>query len=124
MTTATASDPRHVFYCSCNAVAQPDLRMFNATVHRVLVCDEARPSMILANKELLQATNNWIRLGVSATNCHSYEVMAHGVKIIILSSTWSAELKELSEADRKWVVANQLYTRLLSPLFCSGIVEV
>ena len=76
--------------------------------------------MIIDNKELFQATNNWIRLGVSATNCHSYEVMVHGIKIIILSNKWSQELKELPESDRKWIVANQFYTRLLSPLFVSG----
>ena len=41
--TATAGDPRQVFYCNCNSVVQPDLRMLDPTVHRVSVFDEAHP---------------------------------------------------------------------------------
>ena len=114
----TGVDPSQVFYTNCNSCQEPDLRNLDPLIHKICVCDEAHPQLVLNYKEVFQSQNEWIRLGTSQTNCHSYEVMLQGMIFIILSNKWSEELNELQPSDKSWILKNQSYTRIYSnPLF-------
>ena len=101
-------DPLETLELTCAGGAEPDLRGYNRLLHRAVLFDEGTPKMVLGQKKLFQAGPNWIQLGMSTTNCHSYQQMLGRVPLIITSNTWMELCQELSPADREWIHANQI----------------
>ena len=102
---------------NCAAASEPDLRTFDPEHHSAVLFDEASAAMVLKQKKLFQAPPCWIQLGASTTNCHSYEVVMAGCKMIICSNRWDEELEALGEADREWLNANSVKVRVDDPFW-------
>lgn len=101
----------------CAATEYPDLRMYDEDRHKVVFFDEASTSLVLKHKKLFQCPASLVTLGSSATNCHSYQVWFHGVRVVIASNKWSEELEQCSPADREWLTRNSVYVRVTGPLW-------
>ena len=106
---ASQGSPGSVYYCSCAGDKEPDLRQFDYFKHKLILLDEATPATVLAHKDLLQSSNEIVRMGTSKTNCHSYEVFCGGTKFVICTNRWKAECDKLDVYDREWIESNQMY---------------
>ena len=80
--------PHETLELNCAGGSEPDLRGFSRLKHRAVFFDEGTPMMVLKQKKLFQAGPTWTQLGMSTTNCHSYNVMLARIPLIIASNTW------------------------------------
>ena len=112
-------DPELVFETNCANCPEPDLRDFKPLKHKAILFDEASPAMVIAQKKLFQCPACFVSLGMSVTNCHSYNVFVSGVQMLICSNTWLEELEALPKAgDREWLIANTVLLDVgTDPLF-------
>ena len=104
-----AASPSELLEIDCSGATEPDARAFEARTHSLIVFDEASPSMVLRCKKFFQASNSWVSLGQSATNCHSYRVWSHRVRMVGTNS-WDKVVQGMDEEDG--VVGEQLLLRL------------
>ena len=47
-----------------------------------------------------------VDLGMSATNCHSYQVLVSGTKLVICSNDWTSKKMEMPPDDQAWLDTN------------------
>ena len=99
-------NPLKVLYINCANCIHPDMSKFSYFEHEVVVLDEADTKLVIANKTLLQATPQFVQMGSSATNCHSYSVFAAGTIFIICTNNWESELSDWDEANRGFLEDN------------------
>eukprot|EP00969_Alexandrium_andersonii_P247524 10937656-Alexandrium_andersonii.AAC.1 len=65
--------------------------------------------MVLQQRKLFQAPSADIQLGCSTTNCHAYSVFVSGTMTVICSTTWRAQVAQLTFAgDREWIEPNSV----------------
>ena len=99
-------NPEEILYVNCAGCPEPDLRLLRPH-HKGVLFDEASPSMIFRQKLLIQAPPDWILLGCSTTNCHSYQVYVSGLMFIICSNKWTSDVQAFkNEEDKEWLEAN------------------
>ena len=95
-----------VFYVNCAQCPEPYLRALRRH-HKVILLDEASPEMIINQKLLIQGPPDWVKLGCSTTNCHSYEIFVSGIQFVICSNKWLSQVCQLKEVeDREWLTDN------------------
>jgi len=102
---------------TCSNCDEPDLRDFKPMTHNLVLLDEAKTSLVLNCKKMMQAGAAWVSLGSSSTNMYSYKVWAHKVRFVVSSNTWTYELQQCAAADRDWLVANSVHVRVSTPLY-------
>lgn len=106
-------NPADVYQMNCASGAEPDLREFNWFVHTTVLFDEAHPDMVLKQRLLFQSQPAMVRLGMSTTNCHSYEVCLFQKKLVICANGWSRQVQGLRDSgrvdDADWLVANSFH---------------
>jgi hypothetical protein len=83
----------------------------------VLFFDEASAEMVLQNKKLFQAGNSWVQMARSSTNCHSYQIWAWKVKMVICSNRWGIEVANLPSVDANWLLGNSVHVKVNEPLW-------
>ena len=83
----------------------------------MILCDEGSVHMVLRYKKLFQASASFTTLASSRTNCHSYEVWAHGVQFIVTSNRWWKELQSSAWEDAEWLRQNSVYVHVTEPLW-------
>ena len=108
---------------NCAATPEPDLRAYQRGVHKYIVCDEATPQMVLAQKKLFQSPACVLQLGASQTHCHAYDVFVSGTGFIVCSNTWMEQVELLSPADEEWVASNSIPVHVEAPLYTHPGVE-
>ena len=113
---ALVGDADRVWYCDCVA-GTPDLRGFSKHSFDLIIYDELGPGCAVALKKLLQSGNDTCLLGVSPTMQFAYQVVAHGVRQVICTNVWAAELKLLPSADREWLELNSVFAQVDAPLW-------
>ena len=102
-------DPDKVFFVNAACCEEPDLRAFDYLKHPMILFDEASPKMVLRQKLLFQGPPVWVRLGMSATACHAYDVFVSGTKMVICSNKWQDEKSQLCQEDQDWLNENTYY---------------
>lgn len=107
---------RSLFVHCCRAV-EPHLLALRPLYHFLVVMDECTPQLVVANRTLFQSPAEYVRLGQSATNVHSYQVCLHGVIIVITTNNWRSMSSELCPEDQAWVVATCVYHYVDGPLW-------
>ena len=105
------------FPVDCSSGGEPELRLFDRELHDVVCFDEAKPSMIIRVKKLAQAGVDMARLGQSCTHLASYQVWFHRVKLVICSSGWEVQLRDLPQEDVAWLKKNSVYVKVTEQLF-------
>ena len=101
-------NPDEVYYVNCASCPEPDLRLLKAG-HKVILLDEASPSMVLKQKLLIQGPPDFVSLGCSTTNCHAYQVFVSGIQFVICSNKWISEVEALDcVEDRDWLNENSI----------------
>ena len=105
------------FLVDCSSATEPELRLFDRDQHDVVCFDEAKPSMIIRVKKLVQAGVDMARLGQSATNQVSYQVWFHRVKLVICCNGWEAQMRDMTPEDVAWLKKNSVYVKVTEPLF-------
>ena len=101
----------------CAGADTPDLSGFQFGRHTMVLCDEGSAQMVLRYKKLFQASASFVTLGSSKTNCHAYDVWAHGVKFVVTSNRWKSELDDLAREDSSWLSDNSVYVYVDRPLW-------
>ncbi len=109
--------PGRVLELNCASCAAPDLRGFRRDEHDLVLCDEARPATVVANKKLFQCGNCDIVLGESPTMQSSYSVYLWGIRIAIASNSWTSLCKNLPEEEQAWLRDNCVHVQVSAPLF-------
>ena len=109
--------PGCAFFVDCGNASEPDLRGFVPLKHELIVMDEASPAFVLANRRVFQAPADWVRLGQSPTNVHSYRVWIHRAKIVVSTNAWRALSRQLTVEDAEWISANSVVVPVLGELF-------
>jgi len=105
-------NPQEVYYVNCAQCPEPDLRGLTIN-HKVVLLDEAAPSMILNQKLLVQGPPDWVGLGCSTTNCHAYKVFVSGMQFVICSNKWCSQVEELkAPEDREWLADNSILVEI------------
>ena len=97
--------------------ANPDLREYDANVHRLLFFDECTPQQTVANKKLFQAGVRLVSLNTSATNMYAIKVYVGGKMMVCASNDWSAQLRRMPKEDADWVVANSYVLHVTAPMW-------
>ena len=100
---------------SCDS--EPPLRSYNPVDKDAILLDEASASLIVRNKKLMQGPAEPVELGSTQSNMYTYFVYVCKKKLIVSSNKWAEQLQELSESDRSWLEANQIYISVTEPLF-------
>ena len=106
---------------NCASGSEPDLRGFRFSRHGLILYDEVHPAQVAAQRLLFQAGTTLLSLGCSNTNCHSYTVYVHKVRMVLCSNTWTKELEDLTPEDREWIAANSVEQMINEP--CWATVE-
>ena len=101
----------------CAGADTPDMSNFCFEKHTRVLCDEGSAAMVLRYKKLFQASASFVRLGSSKTDCHAYNVWAHGTKFIVTSNRWWGEVANLPKEDSDWLWANSVYVHVCEPLW-------
>ena len=104
-----AKDPKKAKLVNCKRCPEPPISGLNSMNTEVLILDEATAKMVADNRKVMQACNDFVHLGCSATNVHSYLVFLHEVKIVVTSNSFWAEFWELDASDRDWILKNSFY---------------
>ena len=102
--------------CACSEHVQ--LRDFDATIHKCIFWDEARPKLIASQRKLFQCPAAWIDLGGdSNTGAFTYRVWVNYAVMVIGSNCWTERLEQLPFSDAAWIMANQVLVRVTEPLY-------
>ena len=72
---------------------------------------------VAAQRKRFQAQSTPVRLGCSATNCHSYEVYVWRKKLVLASNNWHSTLRVVSAADRDWAQANSIVVDVVEAMW-------
>ena len=104
---------------NCAGEEHPTLADFQDEKHRVLLLDEASPTMVGFNRKLFQAPNALVQVAQSKTSCHSYSVYLNDTLIVICSNSWATDLLQCSQDVREWIQANQVLITVTRPLWIS-----
>ena len=97
----------------CADAVVPALKgQFDRRHHKLILFDEAHAEMIIRCKKLFQASINPTTYGSSATNCNIHTVWLHGIKLVVASNVWSAELDHMPSADKNWICDNYFYVHV------------
>lgn len=102
--------------CS-DAVVPPLKGNFRRAIHKLVMFDEAHAEMIIRVKKLFQSSINPCTYGSSPTNAFVHTVWLHGVKLVVGTNVWDAELQSLKEEDRKWLQHNAFVIHVTKPLY-------
>jgi len=106
-----------LFYCDCSNGIPPDLRDSSVLLHDSILLDEMSGSAAIQYNKLLQASVDPCKLGCSPTQQHTYSVYVSGVRLVIATNTWRADLLELSQEDHEWLSRNSVYVSVTVPLW-------
>ena len=109
--------PDKTLELNCAGIGAINLRDYRPLDHKVVLCDEASPSLVLANRKLFQCPPCWIDLGHSATGSLVYKVWINDSLFVIATNRWMSALDELVQEDREWLQANQVYIHVTEPLW-------
>lgn len=103
--------PEKTLEVNCARCVEPNLRelLQGPAGHTAVLLDEAKATMILGMKKLVQGPPALVGLASSGTNCHAYSVWVHNVKMIVCSNTWSREISELHAEDAWWLIDNSVH---------------
>ena len=110
-------EPVAILELNCASCLDPPLASFEAHRHRLILMDEGTVEMVCRNRKLFQCPNSFVQLGMSATNCHSYEVYLNNCLVVVCSNNWRAQLEKAPYEAGEWVVANQVYLYVSEPLW-------
>ena len=112
------SRPEEALVLDCADAVIPQFKgTFDNTVHKLVLFDEAHAEMIVRCKKLFQSSVNPMIYGSSCTNAFVHSVWIYGVKLVVVSKVWQAELKALPKEQADWIEANSIYVRVDRPLF-------
>ena len=101
-----------------NCGTSPDLRQHNALLHKIVLFDEAPPSLVAQNRKLFQAPCCWVDLGHSPTGRDVYRVFLNDSLLVVCSNGWSRQcMQNLPPDDREWLVANSVHVVVEAPMF-------
>ena len=106
-----------VLELNCAAGTEPDLRAYRLTRHGLLLFDEISAPVVCKQRKLFQASAAPVQLGCSATNCHSYSVFVHRVRMVLASNVWHSSKKTLSQDDQDWLDANTVVLDINVPMW-------
>ena len=115
-----AGDPMSVLEIDCTGTVFPDLRSVRPMVHKFIIYDECSPGLVLLNRKLFQSSASWITLGSSSTNCLSYKIWAHAVRMVVTSNSFRQECEMLPVGEVRWLEANCVYVNVDAPLWQCG----
>jgi hypothetical protein len=106
------------FTLELNMAATDDfcLRAFNPSIHKAIVWDEARPSVVSSQRKLFQCGPAWVDLGQSPTGAHVYRVWLNDAVMIVCSNHWTEGLNNLKHSDAEWIRANQVHVLVSTTL--------
>ena len=102
---------------NCSSGAEPDLKGFRFRRHGLSLFDEVEAEQVAAQRKRFQAQSTPVRLGCSATNCHSYEVYVWRKKLVLASNNWHSTLRVVSAADRDWAQANSIVVDVVEAMW-------
>jgi hypothetical protein len=112
------ASPEAVLELNCvNQKQFVDLRAFSPGVHRLVLWDEAEPSLILNNKKLIQGQAVEVQMGMSSTSCHGYSIFPWGLLMVVCSNTWSWHMRALPQEDAQWLSSNSIHVQVITPLW-------
>ena len=118
--------PSRTLELNCaNCGNSPDLRQHCALTHKVVLFDEAPPSLVASNRKLFQAPCCWVDLGHSPTGRDVYRVFLNDSLLVVCSNGWSRQcMQGLAPDDREWLVANSVHVVVDEPMFLPAEPEV
>ena len=57
------------------------------------------------------------KLGCSPTNQHAYDVYVAGVRFVIATNDWAADVQAMKHGDAEWLTRNSVYVQVYKPLW-------
>jgi hypothetical protein len=87
----------------------PCIKQFSRSRHAAILWDEIEEKQVLNNKLCFQSGLQMVALGQSACNAYAYEVMLHGVAMLLCSNNFSmthSDGKPLPPEDAEWLAGN------------------
>ena len=115
---ALVDKPEKALILDCSDAVVPALKSnFHRNKHTLVMFDEAHASMIIRCKKLFQASINPVSYGSSPTNAFVHTVWLHGIKLVVASNVWSAEVQSLAAVDKQWIQSNSVHIKTETPLF-------
>jgi len=112
------STPGRTLDVNCaSCEGEPPLRSYDPVFHEAILLDEASAELIVRNKKMMQGPPDPVELGSTQSNMFTYCVFVCRKKLIVSSNKWAEQLTELSDSDRSWLEANQIYIPVTEPLY-------
>ena len=93
------------------------LKDFNPSVHKMILWDEAAPTLVSNQRKLFQCPPCWVQLGASATGCHSYNVWVNDAAMVVSSNKWADLMQKLPHKDALWIQQNTVYVLITQSMF-------
>jgi hypothetical protein len=92
------------------------LRQFDPAIHKAIVWDEARPTVVSSQRKLFQCGPSWVDLGQSPTGAHVYRVWLNDSAMIVCSNKWTELMNDMKHSDAEWIRANQVLVKISTSL--------
>ena len=102
------------------ATDTPDLKLYDAVRHDLILFDEMKARDVLLHKKLFQAPASMISMGNSATNCHAYTRWLHQKLLVVSTNRWHINLAQLPSVDADWLKANAVTIQIVLPLWITA----
>ena len=100
---------------NCASGEEPDLRRFQWSRHKLILFDEVHAKQVSTQRLLFQACTSDVSLACSATNCHSYTIYAHRVRMVLCTNCWEPDVRLMPPEDREWLEKNAVVVPITTP---------
>ena len=109
------SAPGELLEVNCASGEEPDLRRFQWSRHKLILFDEVQAKQVAAQRLLFQACTSDVTLACSATNCHSYTIYVHRVRMVLCTNSWEEDVRLMCPGDRDWLESNSVVVPITAP---------
>ena len=106
-----------ILFLTCTGEHLPDVSQYEFGKHLGIVYDEAKPQMILNNKEIFQGLPEWSSISDTHTHRYQSKVCLNGVRQILTCNDWWDQYKTLSPAQQLWFDTNVIVIATHEPLW-------
>ena len=109
--------PEQILEITCSSGAEPNLRDFDYSFHKLIIFDEIEPAVVAQSRRIFQAAEGWVDVSCSATNLWAQKKCFWRVPMILCTNLWYSNLAGMSASATDWIKENQMYYHVQAPLW-------
>ena len=100
---------------TCASVEEADLRRITWSTDKLTLFDEVHAKQVAVQRLLCQACTSDVTLVCSTTNCHSYTIYGHRVRMVLCANSCEEDVRLLCRGDGAWLESHSVVVPIAAP---------